>query len=188
MHAMASSTIRPAPNGSTPVGVRAGGVFVAPANSATNPIAASNGPGTPRSCPSAAPRVAPITNSGVTSPPWTPEPDVRDVTAAWREGPAGDGAAHGDALADERQRQTEMVAAADQVGQAVTSTPPTSGRAGAQRTVERNTGPLDVEIQASVRRWVLAAANRYNNGQHWSHPAPRRGFPPPTVGLPASED
>ncbi len=48
-------------------------------------------------------------------------------------------------------------------------------------------GPLDVEIQAAVRRWVLAAADRYNNGQHWPHPAPRRGFPPPTLGLLASE-
>ncbi|MGD9797324.1 MAG: hypothetical protein AB7V15_04340 [Acidimicrobiia bacterium] len=44
-------------------------------------------------------------------------------------------------------------------------------------------GPIEVEIQAAVRRWVFAAADRYNNGHHWPHPAPRRGFPPPTLGL-----
>lgn len=55
------------------------------------------------------------------------------------------------------------------------------------RLLDRTAGPLDVEIQAAVRRWVLAAADRYNNGHHWPHPVPRRGFPPPTVGLPASE-
>jgi hypothetical protein len=30
-----------------------------------------------------------------------------------------------------------------------------------------------------VRRWVRAMAERYNNGHHWPHPVPRRGFPPP---------
>jgi hypothetical protein len=49
--------------------------------------------------------------------------------------------------------------------------------------LERTTGPVEVEIQAAVRWWVLAAADRYNNGQHWPHPAPRRGFPPPTIGF-----
>jgi hypothetical protein len=53
--------------------------------------------------------------------------------------------------------------------------------------LDRTAGPLDVEIQAAVRRWVLAAAARYNNGQHWPHPAPRRGFPPPNVAAATSE-
>lgn len=53
--------------------------------------------------------------------------------------------------------------------------------------LDRTAGTLDVEIQAAVRRWVLAAAGRYNNGLHWPHPAPRRGFPPPTVWFTTAE-
>jgi len=49
--------------------------------------------------------------------------------------------------------------------------------------LDRTTGPADVAIQAAVRRWVLAAADQYNNGHHWPHPALRRGFPPPAVDL-----
>ncbi len=47
--------------------------------------------------------------------------------------------------------------------------------------LDRTTAAVDVEIQVAVRRWVLAAADRYNNGYHWPHPAPRRGFPPPIL-------
>jgi hypothetical protein len=36
-------------------------------------------------------------------------------------------------------------------------------------------------IQTAIRRWVLAMADRYNDGHHWPHPAARRGFPPPSV-------
>lgn len=42
-------------------------------------------------------------------------------------------------------------------------------------------GPADRALQASVRRWVLATAQRFNGGHHWPHPAARRGFPTPTI-------
>lgn len=45
-------------------------------------------------------------------------------------------------------------------------------------------GPTTERLQAAVRRWVVAMADRFNDGHHWPHPAARRGFPPPlhTVG------
>ena len=49
--------------------VHASSTFAAPANTATNPTAASNATGRCNGAANAAPRVAPITNSGVTSPP-----------------------------------------------------------------------------------------------------------------------
>jgi hypothetical protein len=49
--------------------------------------------------------------------------------------------------------------------------------------LDRSSGPIDRELQAAVRRWVLAAADRYNAGHHWPHPAPRRGFPSPRLDL-----
>lgn len=45
----------------------------------------------------------------------------------------------------------------------------------------RVTGPVGLELQAAIRRWVFAAADRYNDGHHWPHPTPRRGFPPPVL-------
>ena len=76
--------IAPDPNISTPMIVQASGVFAAPANTATNPSAASRAGGTPSGPASAAPRVAPITNSGVTSPPTNPEPRVTAVNRSLR--------------------------------------------------------------------------------------------------------
>lgn len=40
-----------------------------------------------------------------------------------------------------------------------------------------------VVLQASIRRWVLVMADRYNEGCNWPHPATRRTFPPPRVDL-----
>ncbi|MFZ6003045.1 MAG: hypothetical protein ACOYXM_03860 [Actinomycetota bacterium] len=54
--------------------------------------------------------------------------------------------------------------------------------------LDRTAGSVEVEIQAAVRRWVVAAAHRYNNGHHWPHPATRRGFPPPAVDLASLSD
>ena len=82
MQATASSTIGPAPNSSTPMIVQASGVLVAPANTATKPMAAMSWTGTPSSCPWVAPSVAPITNSGVTSPPGKPDPRVTVVNSS----------------------------------------------------------------------------------------------------------
>jgi len=42
-------------------------------------------------------------------------------------------------------------------------------------------GPVDIELQAGIRQWVLAAAERFNDGHHWPHPAARRGFPAPSI-------
>jgi len=42
-------------------------------------------------------------------------------------------------------------------------------------------GPADLELQACIRRWVLATAERFNDGHHWPHPAARRGFPAPSI-------
>jgi hypothetical protein len=39
------------------------------------------------------------------------------------------------------------------------------------------------EAQAAVRRWVTTMAARYNNGHHWPHPLPRRGFPTPMLAV-----
>lgn len=42
--------------------------------------------------------------------------------------------------------------------------------------------PADHEaFQRAVRVWVLVMADRYNNGCHWPHPAPRRAYPPPQL-------
>lgn len=35
-------------------------------------------------------------------------------------------------------------------------------------------------MQTAIRRWVVAMADRYNDGYHWPHPVARRGFPPPS--------
>lgn len=48
----------------------------------------------------------------------------------------------------------------------------------------RTSGIADLELQAGIRRWVLAAAERFNDGHHWPHPAARRGFPAPSIHPP----
>ena len=50
------------------------GALVAPENTPTSPKAAQNANGKPSMCDKVAPSVAPITNKGVTSPPWYPAP------------------------------------------------------------------------------------------------------------------
>lgn len=37
-------------------------------------------------------------------------------------------------------------------------------------------------LQTAVRRWNETMAQRFNAGNHWNHPTPRRGFPPPHHG------
>jgi hypothetical protein len=37
-------------------------------------------------------------------------------------------------------------------------------------------------LQQAIRHWATTMAERFNNGYHWPHPAPRRGFPPAAVG------
>lgn len=39
------------------------------------------------------------------------------------------------------------------------------------------------QLQAATRRWATTMADRYNEGHHWPHPHPRRGFPPPTLDM-----
>ncbi len=58
-------------------------MLVAPANTATKPIAANSGVGACNAHPSVDPSVAPITNSGVTSPPWNPDPSVTAVNSSF---------------------------------------------------------------------------------------------------------
>ena len=48
----------------------------------------------------------------------------------------------------------------------------------------RTSGSADLELQAGVRRWVLATAQRFNDGHHWPHPSARRGFPAPSIQPP----
>lgn len=50
-----------------------------------------------------------------------------------------------------------------------------------RQLLDQSDTPLADRMQGAVRRWVIAMAGRYNNGQHWPHPTPRRGFPPPTL-------
>ena len=54
-------------------------------------------------------------------------------------------------------------------------------RSSLARFLDHAIGPASVEVQIAVRRWVLAMAARYNDGQHWPHPVPRRSFPPPRL-------
>ena len=60
------------PNSSKPIIVHAKGVFVAPENTATNPIPANSANGRGINTLNALPKVAPIKNNGVTSPPLKP--------------------------------------------------------------------------------------------------------------------
>ena len=45
----------------------------------------------------------------------------------------------------------------------------------------RTRRPADLDLQTGIRRWVLAAADHFNDGHHWPHPAARRGFPSPSI-------
>ena len=67
------------PNNSIPISVQAMGVFVAPEKTATKPIPASNAIGKGKNKDNAFPKVAPIKNKGVTSPPLKPTPMVKVV-------------------------------------------------------------------------------------------------------------
>ena len=55
-----------------------------------------------------------------------------------------------------------------------------------RQLLDQTDAPMADTMQGAVRRWVMAMAGRYNNEQHWPHPTPRRGFPPP--GLDATGD
>lgn len=54
--------------------------------------------------------------------------------------------------------------------------------------LDRTTGPVDKELQAAIRRWVIATADRFNSGHHWPHPTPRRGFPPPALDAASADE
>lgn len=58
-------------------------VFVALPNTAAYPIAAIASTGKPNTAPSTNPRLAPIENKGVTSPPWKPIDNVNIVSASF---------------------------------------------------------------------------------------------------------
>ena len=68
-----------------PIIVQAIGVFVAPAKTATKPIPANKGMGKGINHMSTFPRVAPIKNKGVTSPPLNPAPKVKEVSISFRK-------------------------------------------------------------------------------------------------------
>src|SRR3954447_2283478 len=139
MQPIAIGMITADPNSSTPITVHASGVFVAPANTATKPIPAIRGTGTPSGWASEAPRVAPITNSGVTSPPWNPEPSVTAVNTSFSRNamaitptpPASDLVMSGRLRPRYSRLPTAYVSP-------TTRRPPINGRNGAQRTVVRN--------------------------------------------------
>jgi hypothetical protein len=57
-----------------------------------------------------------------------------------------------------------------------------------RQLLDRTDAPVADRMQTAVRRWVLAMAGRYNNGQHWPHPTPRRGFPPPGLTATGHDD
>ena len=67
------------PNSSIPISKQANGVLVAPANTAMKPIAANSPIGRGTIPKRAFPRVAPIKNNGVTSPPLNPAERVKVV-------------------------------------------------------------------------------------------------------------
>jgi len=67
------------PKSSIPITVQAIGVWVAPENTATNPIPANKAIGKGTTTDKALPNVAPTKKSGVTSPPLNPQPRVNPV-------------------------------------------------------------------------------------------------------------
>ena len=67
------------PKSSIPITVQAIGVLVAPENTATNPIPANKAKGSGIKPCRAFPKVAPVKNKGVTSPPLNPAPKVNPV-------------------------------------------------------------------------------------------------------------
>ena len=85
MHASAIKTPDSIPNNSIPIIVQAIGVFVAPAKTATKPIPANNGIGKGINQIRTFPKVAPIKNKGVTSPPLKPAPSVKEVSSIFRK-------------------------------------------------------------------------------------------------------
>ena len=67
------------PKSSTPITIHAIGVLAAAANTATNPTAAKTSNGIGINTDKAQPKVAPIKNNGVTSPPLNPAPRLTVV-------------------------------------------------------------------------------------------------------------
>ena len=49
------------------------------------------------------------------------------------------------------------------------------------RLLDQADTPVARSLQIALLQWVTAMAERYNNGHHWPHPQPRRGFPPPLL-------
>src|SRR6476620_4128695 len=72
------------PNSSTPISVQASGVLVAPAKTAIKPRPANKSTGAPLMPASTLPRVAPIKNRGVTSPPLKPVLNVMAVKSSFQ--------------------------------------------------------------------------------------------------------
>src|SRR5260221_637796 len=81
---MAAGTAAGGPNSSSAMTAHASGVFAAAPNTATNPTAAKRGTGAWSAVPSVAPSDAPMTNSGVTSPPRKPEPSDTAVKPSFQ--------------------------------------------------------------------------------------------------------
>lgn len=84
MHTMKNAGSRSNPKISAPTRMGAKSVFVAPPKTAAYPRAAASGRGTPTIAATAVPRVAPMVNSGVTSPPWNPTESVMMVNSIFR--------------------------------------------------------------------------------------------------------
>jgi len=61
------------------------GVFVAPVKTPINPSAAKNAVGSNKTVDRVEPSVAPISNRGVTSPPWNPAPRVKAVNTSFHK-------------------------------------------------------------------------------------------------------
>lgn len=87
----AIGTTAPRPNISTPMMVQASGVLAAPAKTATKPIEPSVATGMPSGAASAPPRVVPMTNRGVTSPPGKSQPRAMTVNTSFHANAVGPG-------------------------------------------------------------------------------------------------
>lgn len=57
-----------------------------------------------------------------------------------------------------------------------------------RQLLDQTDAPVADTMQGAVRRWVMAMAGGYNNGQRWPHPTPRRSFPPPSLGAIGHDD
>lgn len=149
------------PKSSMAMILQAIGVFVHPAKTATNPVAASKAKGNGRSSASALPRVAPIKNRGVTSPPLKPALSVMAVNNIFRRKSVGGSAVSKEARMVGMPRPMCLVLCRQNTIKS-TSNPPIKGRnSGEEIFWNRTLKPSAVKINSlAARPKAMPASSR----------------------------